>query len=250
MVMTDPTVPALASGFDDRYYDWFAKPAGSAVRRLAWLAGAGPVMELGIGTGRVAVPLRECGVAVHGIDCSAQMVASMRRKPGGRDIPVTMGDFADVAVSGEFSVIYLASGTFFELTSQQAQLRCLRNAAGHLRPAGVVVLDAFFPEALAPCWPPKGERTVPASGVDPVRCTRTLDRAAQRYYSSYTVTFGRERHARRGVVPRYAGMGELDLMACAWPDCGCGTRWGDSGRRPGAALQRLPRLLLRDRSGA
>jgi SAM-dependent methyltransferase len=224
MVMADPPVPAYASGFADRYDDWFAKPAASAVRMLAGLAGAGPVLELGIGTGRVAVPLRERGVAVHGIDCSEQMVASMRRKPGGRDIPVTMGDFADVAVSGEFSVIYLASGTFFELTSQQDQLRCLRNAAGRLRPGGVVVLDAFFPEALCQLAA-EGERTVPTSGVDPVRCTRTMDRAAQRYYSRYTVT-SVESVTHVEVSFRYAGMGELDLMA-RLAGLRLRDRWGD-----------------------
>jgi len=224
MVTADAPVPAYASGFADHYDEWFAKPADSAVRRLAELAGAGPVLELGIGTGRVAVPLRERGVAVHGIDCSTEMVANLRRKPGGRDIPVTMGDFANVAVAGEFSVIYVASGTFFELTSQQAQLRCLNNAARHLRPDGVVVLDAFLPEALCQLAA-TGERAVRSANGDPVSCTRTLDRAAQRYHSRYTVTTP-EGNRHVDVTFRYAGMGELDLMA-RLAGLRLRDRWGD-----------------------
>ena len=222
-------VPAYASGFADHYDEWFAKPAAAAVELLAGLAGPGPVLELGIGTGRVAVPLSERGVAVQGIDCSPEMVAALRHKPGGRDIPVAMGDFADVAVPGVFSLIYVASGTFFELTSQDDQLRCLRNAARHLAPGGVVVLDAFLPEALCQLAA-AGDRAVPTAGDDPVRCTRTLDRANQRYHSRYTVsTPGGVQSV--DVSFRYAGMGELDLMA-RLAGLRLRDRWGGWGGGP------------------
>jgi SAM-dependent methyltransferase len=211
MVMVDLPVPTYAQGFADHYDDWFAKPAASAVRTLAGLAGPGPVLELGIGTGRVAVPLRELGVDVRGVDCSPEMVAALHRKPGGRDIPVTIGDLAEVPVPGEFSLVYVASGTFFELPTQEAQLRCFHNVARRLAPGGVFVFDAFLPEALCRLAA-QGERPVRAANGDPVACTRTLDQATQRYTSRYTVTAAEGEHQVE-VTFRYAGMGELDLMA-------------------------------------
>ena len=107
----------------------------SEVRALATLAGGGHALELGIGTGRVALPLAEQGVAVHGIDASEAMVAKLRADPGGAEIPVTLGDFADVAVDGTFTLIFAVFNTFFALTTQEAQVRCFRRAAEHLATA-------------------------------------------------------------------------------------------------------------------
>src|SRR6266540_871990 len=103
-----------------------------AVETLAELAGSGPVLELAIGTGRLALPLAERGLEVHGIDASEAMVAKLREKPGGDAIPVTMGDFADVGVEGEYSLVFIGFNTFFALPSQEAQLRCFENVAAHL----------------------------------------------------------------------------------------------------------------------
>ena len=222
--MVEALVPGYARRYAEEYDGWFAKPADPAVRRLAGLAGAGPVLELGIGTGRVAVPLHELGVPVHGVDCAEEMVARLRQKPGGRDIPVTIGDFADVPVPGPFSLIYVASGTFFELPSQRAQLRCLRNAARRLQPGGLVVIDAFLPEALFQLAA-RGESTVPAANGDLVMCTRTLAPDQQRYSSHYAVTTGEGVH-ELDVSFRYAGMGELDLMA-RLAGLTLRNRWGD-----------------------
>src|SRR6266508_2666892 len=94
-----------------------------AIEALVELAGAGPVLELAIGTGRLALPLAERGLEVHGIDASEAMVAKLREKPGGDRIPVTMGDFADVAVEGSFSLILIAFNTLFALLTQEDQLR-------------------------------------------------------------------------------------------------------------------------------
>src|SRR5918998_1137161 len=109
---------------------------GPAVDLLAELAGGGAALELGIGTGRLALPLSERGVPVHGIDLSPDMVARLRAEPGGQRIPVTIGDFATTRVDGTFSVVYLVFNTVMNLTSQEDQVACFANAAGHLRPGG------------------------------------------------------------------------------------------------------------------
>jgi SAM-dependent methyltransferase len=204
---------AYAADFAGQYDGWFSKPGTTAatVALLAELAGKGPALELGIGTGRVALPLTERGVQVHGVEAAPEMAAHLRDKPGGNAIPVTIGDFAEAAVPGQFSLIYVAAGTFFELPTQQAQLRCLRNVVRHLRPDGVFVLDAFLPEAL---WElaTAGPLTLPTVNGDRMVCSRTIQRAAQRYTSSYSITTPHTSHHIE-VSFRYAGMGELDLMA-------------------------------------
>jgi SAM-dependent methyltransferase len=113
---------------------------------LAELAAGGRVLELGIGTGRIALPLAERGLEVHGIDASAAMVAKLRGKPGGDAIPVTIGDFVDVGVDGTFDLIFVAFNTFFALTSQEEQIRCFHSVAQHLTANGVFVLEAFVPD--------------------------------------------------------------------------------------------------------
>src|SRR5262249_42125763 len=120
---------------------------GPAVAFLLDIAGAGGrALELGIGTGRIALPLAATGVLVHGIDASEAMVARLREKPGGSDIRVTIGDFADVGVDGRFRLIYVVFNTFFGLLTQDEQVRCFRNIAAHLDEAGAFVLEAFVPD--------------------------------------------------------------------------------------------------------
>ncbi|HSG39956.1 MAG TPA: class I SAM-dependent methyltransferase [Thermoanaerobaculia bacterium] len=104
-------------------------------------------MELGIGSGLLALPLAAQGIDLHGIDLSPAMVARLRAKPGGGTIPVTMGNFADVAVEGEFSLIFVAYNTFFALPTQDEQVRCFQNVAAHLTADGVFVLEAFVPQS-------------------------------------------------------------------------------------------------------
>ena len=103
---------------------------------LAELAGEGPALELAIGTGRIGLPLAARGVAVEGIDLSPDMVAQLRTKPGGEDIPVTIGDFAEVPVSGSYRLVYVVFNTFFNLLHQEEQVRCFENVAAHLAAAG------------------------------------------------------------------------------------------------------------------
>jgi SAM-dependent methyltransferase len=103
---------------------------------LVDVAGQGAALELGIGTGRVAVPLARRGIRVHGIDLSAAMVAKLRAKPGAEDIEVSIGDFATTKVDGTFSVAYLVVNTIMNLTTQDEQVACFRNVAAHLEPGG------------------------------------------------------------------------------------------------------------------
>ena len=141
-----------ASSFDDRIAPRFDKiyehlpDADVAAGTLARLAGRGRALELGIGTGRIALRLAALGTEVHGVDASDAMVAELRRKPGGHDIPVAMGDFADFLLDTRYDVVYVVFNTFFDLTSQDAQVRCFASAARHLNAGGVFVIEAFVPD--------------------------------------------------------------------------------------------------------
>src|SRR5450432_4197693 len=130
----------------------------SVVDFLAGLAGGGAALELGIGTGRIALPLARRGIRVHGIDLSRAMVARLRDKPGGDVIGVTLGDFAATAVPGRFSLAYLVFNTIMNLTAQDAQVACFRNAAAHLRPGGCFVIEVMVPELRKL---PAGQNAVP-----------------------------------------------------------------------------------------
>ena len=101
---------------------------GPAVDLLAELAHGGRVLELGIGTGRIAIPLARRGIVVHGIDLSEAMVAKLRAKPGGEQIPVAMGDFATTRVEGSFALAYLVFNTIGNLTTQDQQVACFRTS--------------------------------------------------------------------------------------------------------------------------
>jgi hypothetical protein len=116
----------------DVYDEWFGIPgdAEDAVSFLAELAGRGSALELG--TGRVALPLAERGIEIHGIDASEAMVERLRAKPGGAGVSASIGDFADVGVEGRFSLVYVVFNTFFALLSQEDQALCLANVAQRL----------------------------------------------------------------------------------------------------------------------
>ncbi len=129
--MTEYDPAAYGDRMADVYDEWLGVPGGTddEAAFLAGLAGAGPALELGIGTGRVALPLAQAGVDVRGIDASEAMVERLRAKPGGEDIPVSIDDFADVGVEGDFSLVFVVFNTFFGLLSQEEQARCFANVA-------------------------------------------------------------------------------------------------------------------------
>jgi SAM-dependent methyltransferase len=141
-----------ASTYGDRIAEIYdrsrrlARTTDASVAFLAAIAGRGPVLELGIGTGRIALPLAARGIEVHGIDASTAMVAKLREKGGGERIPVTIGDFAEVRVDGQFSLIFVVFNTFFALMSHEKQIRCFAKVARHLTDDGIFVIEAFMPD--------------------------------------------------------------------------------------------------------
>jgi SAM-dependent methyltransferase len=142
----DPTAygAALADVYDELYGDDSLDTDG-AVARLGELAGAGPVLELGVGTGRLALPLAAGGRPVHGIDASPAMLDQLRAKPGGSAVTVTVSDFSEFELSDRFSLAVLAVNTIFALPDQDAQVRCFERVAAHLLPGGCFVVEAFVP---------------------------------------------------------------------------------------------------------
>jgi SAM-dependent methyltransferase len=145
------TAETYGERWADIYDDWTAglglvADGETIASKLADLAQGGPALELAIGTGRVALPLTEMGVEVHGVDISEAMVAKLRAKPGGADVPVTMGDFAEVPVEGRYPLVYLVFNTIFALVTQEDQVRCFANVARHLTENGIFVLEAFLPD--------------------------------------------------------------------------------------------------------
>jgi len=179
------------------------------VEILVELAGSGRALELGIGTGRIALPLAQRGVPVHGIDLSKAMVARLRAKPGGQDIGVTIGDFATTPVDGTFSVAYVVFNTIMNLTTQDEQVACFRNVAAHLAPGGCFVVEVGVPELRRL---PRGETFVPFD-VSPTHLGfDEYDVASQGLVSHhYSVVDGK---LELNSVPfRYVWPAELDLMA-------------------------------------
>ena len=129
-------------------YDEIYRPVNvpERVDILTELAAGGQALELGIGTGTYALPLAERGVDVYGIESSQAMIEQLRAKRGGKEMPVTLGDFADVEVEGTFSLVFVINNTFLMLTSQDEQVRCFQNVASHLSESGVFLVHAFVPD--------------------------------------------------------------------------------------------------------
>ena len=201
---------AVAAGYDEHSAGMFAPEAlDPMVSFLAGLAGGGRALELGIGTGRVALPLSQRGVPVHGIDLSPAMVARLREKPGADAIGVTVGDFATTEVAGTFRVAYLVFNTIMNLTTQDEQVECFRNVAAHLEPGGCFVIEVMIP-ALQRL--PPGETVRPFTVSPAYLGFDEYDIAAQGLISHhYTVTGGQLEVL--SVPFRYVWPAELDLMA-------------------------------------
>ena len=214
----------------DVYDEWYRLPDQEAeCALLAELGGGGRALELGIGTGRIAIPLAAQGVEVHGIDSSPAMLERLRAKPGGERITATVGDMADVAVDGTFTLVFIVFNTFFMLESQAEQVRCFRNVAAHLAPDGRFLLHAFVPDTS------RIERgqdlSVREAGLDRVRIdASTYDARDQRLETTQvriTETGIRLVHAKL----RFAFPPELDLMA-ELAGLTLESRWGSFGRTP------------------
>ena len=176
---------------------------------LVDIAGSGRALELGIGTGRIALPLAKRGVPVHGIELSKAMVARLRAKPGGEDIAATIGDFATTKVDGTFSVAYLVYNTIMNLTTQAAQVACFRNVAAHLQPGGCFVIEVGVPDLRRL---PYGERFVIFDASETHWGIDEYDVATQGLTSHHFEV--RDGRIEKSSGPfRYVWPAELDLMA-------------------------------------
>ena len=211
----DPTVygQRFADEYDEHYEGvWDTE---GAVARLAELAGAGPVLELGVGTGRIALPLSERGLEVHGIDSSEEMLDRLRQKPGADRLTLSTGDFTEVEVAAAdrpFTLVALVFNTIFALPDQDAQVRCFAAAARRLGPGGRFVVEAWIPQLE---WFTTGS----AVSVRILRADRVsldvarIDPVNQRMETTQ-VAFTADGQVR--LYPanhRYAWPSELDLMA-------------------------------------
>ena len=197
---------------------------------LEQLAKGGPALELAVGTGRIALPLAARGVQVDGIDFSPAMIARLRSKPGGTQIAVTMGDFANVPVSGSYRLIYIVFNTLFNLLTQEDQIRCFENVAAHLGDDGSFVVEAFVPSFL---YRLRHNQHVDAEaiGVDEIRLdVGRHDPVMQRLEESHVI-LSHEGVRLFPVVCRYAWPHELDLMARI-AGLRLKERWGSWQREP------------------
>jgi SAM-dependent methyltransferase len=210
-MMTDYLAWTYGDRIADTYDSLHAEHDPATIDLLAELAGDGPALELGIGTGRVALPLASRGIAVHGIDASQAMVARLRAKAGGAEIPVAIADFKTFEFEERFSLIYVVFNTFFALQSQEEQVRCFQSVAAHLRGDGCFLIEAFVPD-LARF--DRGQR-VSASNIESHGVTLEVSRhdpVLQRVESQIV----RLSEAGMRLFPvqiRYAWPSELDLMA-------------------------------------
>jgi len=224
----------IAKSYEAKWPEIF-EPAvvDAAVSFLADLAGSGAALELGVGTGRIALPLSRRGVRVLGIELSPEMVAQMRTKPGADAVGVTIGDFATTRVEGSFELAYLVRNTITNLTTQDAQVECFRNVAAHLRPGGCFVIEVYIPQLQRL---PPGE-TVHAFAVTPKHLGfEEYDLATQIAFSHhYWVVDGR---LETFTAPfRYVWPSELDLMA-RLAGLTLRQRWSDWNREPFTSASR------------
>ena len=200
----------IAARYDETSSERFQRDEVDAtVDLLVELAGGGRALELAIGTGRIAVPLAARGVEVAGIEKSEAMAARLRAKPGGDAIPVTIGDMATTTIEGTFSLVYLVYNTIGNLTSQDAQVACFRNAAAHLAPGGCFLIEIGVPGLRTL---PPGERYQVFYGSDDYWGIDEYDVANQGLISHHVENVDGE--YRRFSMPfRFAWPAEFDLMA-------------------------------------
>jgi SAM-dependent methyltransferase len=218
----------IAERYDESSDEMFAPDVVEpTVDFLAELAGEGAALELGIGTGRIALPLAQRGVRVHGIDLSEAMVARLKAKPGGDDIPITIGDFATTRVDGTFALAYLVFNTIMNLTTQDAQVACFENVAAHLEPGGCFVIEVGVPQL---------QRLPPGETFQPFDVSPThlgfdeIDVATQRLVSHHYSIVNGELDVSSGPF-RYVWPSELDLMARIG-GMTLRERWADWKREP------------------
>jgi len=232
----EPTMsfgPKAAEVYDD--IQGFSKTPSridrdATVALLEDLAGGGPALELAIGTGWIALPLAARGIQVDGIELSAAMVDELRAKPGGEQIAVTIGDMADVAVSGDYRLIFVVANSLFNLLTQDDQVRCFENVAAHLADDGVFLIEVFRPDFL---YRLRDNQYVDAEGVEvgEVRLDVGRHDPVTQLLEESHVILTPDRVRMNPIVTRYAWPSELDLMARI-AGLRLKERWGGWSREP------------------
>ncbi len=224
---------AYGDAFADVYDDWYERisDVGATVARVRALAGDGAVLELGVGTGRLALPLADTGVPTWGLDASAPMLAHLRAKPGGDRIRIVLADMAapPLVAPGRFAVVFCAYNTFFNLDTPDAQRACLAWVAGALAPGGRLAIEAFVPND--PDEATGGPVTV--RSVEPDRVVLSVasrDTTAQTITGQF-VELGESGVRLRPYRIRYLFPEQLDAAA-ATAGLGLVDRWADWDRRP------------------
>ena len=206
---TDYFGEEIAARYDDEVEGFDPAVLDPVVDFLVGRARGGSVLELGIGTGRVAVPLAQRGLRVHGIDLSPAMVARLRAKPDAKEIAVTVGDFATTTVEDTFTLAYLVCNTIMNLTTQDAQVACFQNVAAHLEPGGCFVIEVGLPDLQRL---PFGETIRPFHFSETRLGLDEYDVANQglisHHYREVDGKFG-----KFSIPFRYVWPSELDLMA-------------------------------------
>ncbi|WP_307789250.1 class I SAM-dependent DNA methyltransferase [Glycomyces salinus] len=227
--MTEPVDyfgPEVAAGYDDPSSGAFApEEVEPAADLLAEMAGDGRALEFAIGTGRIALPLARRGVPVSGIDLSSAMVERLRAKPDGKEIPVVLGDFSNTRLEGAFSLVYLVFNTIGNLTTQDSQVECFRNAAAHLEPGGRFLIEVGMPELRRL---PPGQNAVPFAAGPRKWALDRYHVATQEMSSNY---FDAETGSFYSIPFRYVWPAELDLMA-RLAGMRLRDRWEDWNRNP------------------
>jgi SAM-dependent methyltransferase len=228
----------VAASYDDDDAEVFASDTVAATADfLADLASEGPAaedgpsepsaLEFGVGTGRIALPLSERGVLVHGIDLSEAMVARLRAKPGAERVTVTVGDFASATAGRPFRLVYLVYNTIGNLTSQDDQVECFRNAAAHLEPGGHFVIEVGVPDLRRL---PPGQTVVPFT-VRPGRLGFDEYDVVNQGLVSHHYWETNGQWESMSMPFRYVWPAELDLMARI-AGMRLRDRWADWNREP------------------
>ncbi len=222
---------AYGKEWSGRWEEYFGiRPeTAAAVEFLDEVAEKRPVLEFGIGTGRIALPLHERGLDVHGVDNSPWMVEELRAQPSGDELAVTVGDVVDVELADGFGLIFMASGAILALTTQELQIKCFENAAAHLEPGGVFVVEVMSPIGMK---------------VEPGRCRAAkidtgavvlsavcADTVTQELQHAFIFLSDGEQPRVRATASRYCWPAELDLMARI-AGLRLRERWGGWDRRP------------------
>lgn len=238
MAVQCDSIPVMSSFDDPSFYgeQWadvydtrYAADPAAAVEFLARLAGGGRVLELAIGTGRVALPLAARGIDVHGLDASPAMVKQLRAKPGGDAIEVTIGDMADFVVPGRFRLVYVALYSILGLLTQGRQASCFRSAARTLEPGGVFVIECAVPD-VARFRNGQATRVVEVTEDSAVLQLSRYDSVTQRIHTQ-SVIFDQHGMRMFPIAMRYAWPAELDTMA-GQAGLRLTERYGDWDRQP------------------